>query len=111
MIGIAAYLALLAAALWTFLSGTRSIAPGLQGRVRSLEEGDRAELTPARIGLAAAFIALLAHTIGYAAYLTDPLTWAMLAVGGVLAAEMGAGGWPRRVTAAEAESAPAPTVA
>jgi hypothetical protein len=51
-------------------------------------------LTPARIGIAAAFCALLVHTIGYAAYLTDPLTWALLAVGGVLAAEAGAGDWP-----------------
>jgi hypothetical protein len=112
VIGIAAYLALLAAALWTMFSGTGSIAPGLGARFRSLEQGKRAELAPARIGLAAAFTALLAHTIGYAAYLTDPLTWALLAIGGVLAAEMGAGGWPRRVApAAERESAAAPTVA
>ena len=59
--------------------------------------------------------ALLVHTIGYAAYLTDPLTWALLAVGGVLAAEVGAGGWPRRrgdVESSEpAESAAPPTVA
>jgi O-antigen ligase len=105
-IGIAGYLALLAATLWTALSGTKSIAPGLGARFRSLEDRDRAELAPARIGLAAAFVALLVHTIGYAAYLTDPLTWALLAVGGVLAAEVGAGGWPRRVApAAEGESA------
>jgi len=109
VIGIAAYLALLAAALWTMFSGTRSIAPGLGARFSPFEEGERAELGAARVGLAAAFVALLAHTIGYAAYLTDPLTWALLAVGGVLAAEMGAGGWPRAVV--EAESAPAPTVA
>ena len=111
VIGIAGYLAILAAALWTALSGMRSIAPGLGARFAPLG-GDRAELAPAMIGLAAAFIALLAHTIGYAAYLTDPLTWALLALGGVLAAEMGAGGWPRRTTRpAEGESAPAPTVA
>jgi putative inorganic carbon (hco3(-)) transporter len=105
-VGIAAYLALLAAAVWTAFSGMRSIAPGLGARFRSLAEGDRAELAPARIGVAAAFSALLVHTVGYAAYLTDPLTWALLAVGGVLAAEMGAGGWPRRM--AERESAPTP---
>jgi hypothetical protein len=86
---------LLAAALWTVLSGMRSIAPGLGARFRSLAAGDRVELTPARIGIAAAFAALLVHTIGYAAYLTDPVTWALLAVGGVLAAEVGAGDWPR----------------
>jgi hypothetical protein len=93
-VGIAAYLALLAAALWTVFSGMRSIAPGLGARFRSLGEGDRVELVPARIGIAAAFSALLVHTIGYAAYLTDPLTWSLLAIGGVLAAEVGAGGWP-----------------
>jgi putative inorganic carbon (hco3(-)) transporter len=95
LIGIAGYLALLAAALWTVLGGMRGMAPGLGARFRSLAEGERAELTPARIGIAAAFCALLVHTIGYAAYLTDPLTWALLAVGGVLAAEVGAGDWPK----------------
>ena len=109
VIGIAAYLALLAAALWTAFSGMGPIAPGLRGRLSPLADRERAELVPARIGVAAAFTALLAHTIGYAAYLTDPLTWALLAIGGVLAAEMGAGEWPRRT--ARAESAAAPTVA
>ena len=112
VIGVAAYLALLAAALWAFFDGTSSLAPGLRGRFHPIDDGDRAELTPARIGLASAFVALLAHSIGYAAYLTDPLTWTLLALGGILAAEMGAGGWPpRRSSQREAESAPAPTVA
>ena len=108
-IGVIAYLALMAAALWTVLDGLRRTAPGWGGHFRPLVEGDRVELTPARIGIAAAFCALLVHTIGYAAYLTDPLTWTLLAVGGVLAAEAGAGGWPSRTV--EAESAAAPTVA
>jgi O-antigen ligase len=99
-IGIAAYLTLLAATLWTVFSGMRSIAPGLGAPFRTLAGGDRVELTPARIGIAAAFAALLVHTIGYAAYLTDPLTWALLAVGGVLAAEVGAGELPARGGAA-----------
>jgi putative inorganic carbon (HCO3(-)) transporter len=94
-IGVVAYAVLLAAALWTVLSGMRAVAPGWGGRFRSLAAGDRVELTPARVGVASAFCALLVHTIGYAAYLTDPLTWALLAVGGVLAAEVGAGDWPR----------------
>jgi putative inorganic carbon (HCO3(-)) transporter len=111
LIGVLAYLALLAAALWALADGLRSVAPGLGAPFRSLAEGERAELTPARIGVAAAFCALLVHTIGYAAYLTDPLTWALLAVGGVLAAEVGAGEWPRRAASAEAESAATPTVA
>jgi putative inorganic carbon (HCO3(-)) transporter len=112
VIGLAGYLALLAAALWTALSGLTSAAPGLGGRFVPLDAGDRAELAPARIGLAAAFVALLTHTIGYAAFLIDPLTWTLLAVAGVLAAEVGAGGWPRSTAERpESESAPAPTVA
>jgi putative inorganic carbon (HCO3(-)) transporter len=86
VVGVAAYLALLAAALWTLLAGMRSSAPGWGAVFRPLDQGDRSELVPARIGIAAAFCALLVHTIGYAAYLTDPLTWALLAVGAVLAA-------------------------
>jgi putative inorganic carbon (hco3(-)) transporter len=93
-IGVIAYLALLAAAIWTMIAGMRRTAPGMGAPFRSLADGDRIELTPARIGIAAAFGALLVHTIGYAAYLTDPLTWALLAIGGVLAAEVGAGEWP-----------------
>jgi putative inorganic carbon (hco3(-)) transporter len=97
-IGVLGYLALLAAALWTLFAGMRSIAPGFGARFRSLAGGERVELTPARIGIAAAFCALLVHTIGYAAYLTDPLTWALLAIAGVLAEEMGAGDFPRSGT-------------
>jgi putative inorganic carbon (HCO3(-)) transporter len=108
-IGVIAYLGLLAAALWTVLDGLLGVAPGWGGPFRSLAGGDRVELTPARIGIAAAFCALLVHTIGYAAYLTDPLTWALLAVGGVLAAEVGAGELPKR--RAQDEAPVAPTVA
>jgi putative inorganic carbon (HCO3(-)) transporter len=112
LIGVIGYLALLAAALWTMFSGLRSTAPGFGAPFRAMADHERGELIPARIGIAAALVALLVHTIGYAAYLTDPLTWALLAVGGVLAAEVGAGEWPRRAALrAESESAPAPTVA
>ena len=88
VIGILAYLALTAAALWTLLSGMRRIAPGLGGPADGV--GDPAEEGPgslalARIALLAAFVALLIHTIGYAGYLTDPLTWALLAIAGCLA--------------------------
>jgi hypothetical protein len=37
------------------------------------------------MALLAAFAGLFIHTIGYAGYLTDPLTWALLAIGGSLA--------------------------
>ena len=102
LIGVAAYLALLAAALWTLFGGMRSIAPGL-GANRPAD-GVAAEVVVARIAVAAGFCALLVHTIGYAGYLTDPLTWALLAAGGVLAAEAGVGDLPARGEASSGQS-------
>ena len=88
VVGIAVYLVLLAAVIWTLMSGMRRLAPGFGAREPI---GDPLDDPPsaqpiARIALAAAFAALLIHTIGYGSYLTDPLTWALLAVGGALAA-------------------------
>jgi putative inorganic carbon (HCO3(-)) transporter len=65
--GLALYLALVVVALGTLLRGTR----------RSL----------ARAATAAAFVALVVHTLLYAAFLEDPLAWALLAVGSALAPE------------------------
>lgn len=66
LIGLLAYLALLAAAFARLLRG--------------------AAATPARAAIAAAFLALVFHTLVYAAFLEDPLTWALLGVGTALAA-------------------------
>jgi hypothetical protein len=38
-----------------------------------------------RAAVAAAFIALVVHTLLYAAFLEDPLAWALLALGTALA--------------------------
>jgi O-antigen ligase len=65
--GLVLYLALIAAAIATLLRGTR----------RSI----------ARAAVAAAFVALVVHTLLYAAFLEDPLAWALLAVGCALAPE------------------------
>jgi putative inorganic carbon (HCO3(-)) transporter len=65
-IGLVAYLALLAAALLRLLRGA-------SGSV-------------ARSAVAAAFLALLFHTLVYAAFLEDPMTWALLGIGTALAA-------------------------
>jgi len=59
-VGLAVYLVLLAAAFWRLLSGAWSLP---------------------RAAVAAAFAALTFHTLLYAAFLEDPLTWALLAVG------------------------------
>ncbi|MGI8557152.1 MAG: O-antigen ligase family protein [Solirubrobacteraceae bacterium] len=44
---------------------------------------------PARVAVAAAFAALVLHTMLYADFLEDPVTWALLAVGTALAAAPG----------------------
>jgi O-antigen ligase len=64
-IGLALYIALLVVALLRLLRGTRT--------------------DPARTAVVAAFTALVLHTWLYAAFLEDPLTWALLAVGTALA--------------------------
>lgn len=89
-VGLIAYAALVGVALWTLLAGMRRLAPGLGGPADAI--GDPAEGGPgsmllARIALAGAFVGLLVHTIAYGAFLTDPLTWALLAIGGALAAD------------------------
>ena len=65
VVGLAVYLALLAAALARLLGGAR---------------GD-----PYRAVIAAGFVAVVVHTWMYAAFLEDPVTWTLLAVGTVLA--------------------------
>ncbi|HEU4979384.1 MAG TPA: O-antigen ligase family protein [Solirubrobacteraceae bacterium] len=68
VVGLAVYLALLAAAFWRLFDGARGIA--------------------ARCAVAAAFAALVVHTFMYAAFLEDPLAWALLGVGTALARAM-----------------------
>ena len=63
--GLVLYLALVAVAIATLLRGAR----------RSI----------ARAAVAAAFVALVVHTLLYAAFLEDPLAWALLALGTALA--------------------------
>ena len=41
--------------------------------------------TPARAAVLATFIALLIHTMAYAGFYEDPITWVLLAVGASLA--------------------------
>jgi putative inorganic carbon (hco3(-)) transporter len=88
-VGFVVYLGVLVAAFVTLLAGIRGIAPGLGAPASAVGDpaaGGASAIALARLALIAAFIALLVHTIGYAGYLTDPLTWALLAIGGALAA-------------------------
>jgi putative inorganic carbon (HCO3(-)) transporter len=76
IVGELVYLALVLAALVALFRGAR---------------GD-----PYRVGIAAAFLALLVHTMFYAAFLEDPVTWTLLAIGGSLAMAAHANAEPER---------------
>jgi putative inorganic carbon (HCO3(-)) transporter len=65
VIGEIVYLALVIVAVIRLMRGARS--------------------NPARVAVAAAFVALVFHTLLYADFLEDPVTWALLAVGTALA--------------------------
>jgi O-antigen ligase len=65
VIGLVFYIALVLSALLALFRGIR---------------GD-----PFRVGIAVAFLGLLLHTMLYADFLEDPVTWMLLAVGGSLA--------------------------
>jgi hypothetical protein len=43
-------------------------------------------LLAARAAVLAAFVALLVHTMAYAGFFEDPITWVLLAIGASLAA-------------------------
>lgn len=68
LVGLAAYAALLLTALWAMASAL--------GR----------SSTPARAAVLAAFVALIVHSMAYAGFFEDPITWVLLAMGGSLAA-------------------------
>jgi O-antigen ligase len=80
LVGLLVYVALLVVALRQLLHGAT---------------GD-----PYRAVVAAAFVALVVHTWAYAAFLEDPLAWALLAVGTALARPRRPDGTPIRRTAA-----------
>jgi len=69
IIGLAAYVALVVTGLWTMAS--RMTGP--------------ARYSVARAAVFATFVALLVHTMAYAGFFEDPITWVLLAVGVSLA--------------------------
>lgn len=79
LIGLLAYGALLVVALWTMSSG-------LFTKGASAATGPARQLAIARTAVLAVFVALLVHTMAYAGFYEDPITWVLLAVGASLAA-------------------------
>jgi O-antigen ligase len=105
VIGLAAYATLIVLALWTMTAGITSPRTGSAGEGSAAGGADiglarragepisatgPAALTspslPARAAVLAAFVALLVHTMAYAGFFEDPITWVLLAVGASLAA-------------------------
>jgi O-antigen ligase len=87
LIGLAAYFALLGAAFATLLRGMRRAMPGPRDppSVTGLA-AERPDAEPAaRAAILACLVALLVHSMAYAGFLEDPLTWALLSIGACLA--------------------------
>ena len=79
IVGLALYAALLAAAFAVLLGGAGRSPP-------ACAHSGMPQRVP-RIIVAACFAALVLHTWTYAAFLEDPLTWTLLALGAALARE------------------------
>ena len=107
LLGLAAYLALVVTALWTMATGlrpslSRLSVPRAGGGVGGTAPEDAsataggggspaptgpARLPPiARAATLATFTALIVHTMAYAGFFEDPITWVLLAAGVSLAA-------------------------
>jgi O-antigen ligase len=103
-LGLAAYIALVLTALWTMARGLRSSllspvdspAGGIGGGGSRTDRGPPAgppspatgpaRLPVARAAILATFTALIVHTMAYAGFFEDPITWVLLAAGASLAA-------------------------
>ncbi len=91
LLGLILYVALIVVALWTMASGIRG--PPVGGAEGESENGaslPRPQDSPsaplaARAAVLAAFVALLVHTMAYAGFFEDPITWVLLAIGASLA--------------------------
>ena len=66
LVGLVFYVALIVVALWAMTAGLRGRRAG-------------------RAAVLAAFVALLVHTMSYAGFFEDPITWVLLAIGAALA--------------------------
>jgi hypothetical protein len=92
LIGLLLYAAIVATALWTMATGAGGVGGGGSRTDRGPPAGPPppatgpARLPVARAAVLATFVALLVHTMAYAGFFEDPITWVLLAVGASLAA-------------------------
>lgn len=83
LVGLAFYLALIVASLFALTAGMRRVMPGF-GAEPGASDPDRGP-PAARAAILAAYIAVLVHTLTYAGFLDDPVTWVLIAIGYSLA--------------------------
>jgi putative inorganic carbon (HCO3(-)) transporter len=92
LLGLILYVALIVVALWTMTSGIRGAPVGNQegesenGASLPRPQDSPSWLLASRAAVLAAFVALLVHTLSYAGFFEDPITWVLLAIGASLAA-------------------------
>jgi hypothetical protein len=99
VLGLASYLLVLVTAFALVLQGL--------GRLRS-RDPPSAELV-ARGAIAAAFTGLVVHTLAYAAFLEDPLTWTLLGAAiGLRFSSSSSSSAPLRVAASGRRASPPP---
>ena len=91
-IGFTVYLAVVAIAFAALANRIRRYAPGLRGGGGGLDPPDGLVIGIARVTLLAALAAMFVHSLSYAAFFTDPITWVLLAVGIALGYEQPAKG-------------------
>jgi len=84
LVGLIAYFALIVVALGTLGKGLWARAARAAGPVSDTASSPPTALA-ARAAVLAAFVALLVHTLAYAGFFEDPITWVLLAVGASLA--------------------------
>ena len=87
LLGLLLYVALIVVALWTMAVGGSCgprVAPDGSSRGPGPRRRRTRRLAP-RAAVLAAFVALLVHTMAYAGFFEDPITWVLLAVGASLA--------------------------
>jgi O-antigen ligase len=91
LLGLLLYAALIVVALWTMTSSIRGPPMGrTEGESENGAGSPRPRDSPSvllagRAAVLAAFVALLVHTMAYAGFFEDPITWVLLAIGASLA--------------------------
>ena len=89
VVGLVLYVALVLTALWTMASRAGGAAGGTtpeEALATGGGGGSPAATGPARVAVLATFVALSIHTMAYAGFYEDPITWVLLALGASFAA-------------------------